>query len=366
MKTDSSVHGQADAPAGIVPSVNLAAEPGRMDFYERARGCNLAPLWRVLHGLVTDQPAPRCVPALWRYAEIRPYLMEACKLISAEEAERRVMVLENPGLPGESRITQSLFAGLQIILPGEIAPAHRHTASALRFIVEGHKAYTAVAGERTMMEPGDFVITPSMTWHDHGNEGDAPMVWLDGLDMHIVNLMCASFRDGYPGRAQPLDRPEGAAAAEAGHNLLPVDQAYASQTTPIFNYPYRRTRESLDALARFRAADPWHAHKMKYINPVNGGWAMPTMSTWMQLIPKGYSTRAYRSTDSAVFTVVEGTGTSKIGAETFSWGPHDIFVAPSWAAHEHTASSDAVVFIYSDRVVQEKLDFWREDKSAQA
>ena len=364
MKPDSSVHDEAGVLAGIVPSVNLAAEAGRMDFYARARRCNLAPLWRVLHGLVTDQPAPRCVPALWPYAEIRPYLMEACALISAEEAERRVMVLENPGLPGESRITQSLFAGLQIILPGEIAPAHRHVASALRFIIEGHKAYTAVAGERTMMEPGDFVITPSMTWHDHGNEGDAPMVWLDGLDMHIVNLMCASFREAYPGRVHPLNRPEGAAMAEAGHNLLPVDQPYGSQTSPIFNYPYRRTREALDQLARFRAADAWHAYKMKYINPVNGGCAMPTMSTWMQLIPAGFKTASYRSTDSAVFTVVEGTGSSKIGAETFDWGPHDIFVVPSWAAHAHAASSDAVIFIYSDRVVQEKLDFWREQKAA--
>ena len=366
MKSDSSVHHEAGVLAGIVPSVNLAAEPGRMDFYERARSRNLAPLWRVLHGLVTARPAPRCVPALWRYADVRPYLMEACKLISAEEAERRVMVLENPGLPGESRITQSLFAGLQIILPGEIAPAHKHVASALRFIIEGHNAYTAVAGERTMMEPGDFVITPSMTWHDHGNESGAPMVWLDGLDMHIVNLMCASFREGYPGKVHPLDRPEGAAMAEAGHNLLPVDQTYTSQTSPIFNYPYRRTREALDQLARFRAADLRHAYKMKYINPVNGGWAMPTISTWMQLIPKGFNTAPYRSTDSAVFTVVEGTGSSKIGDETFDWGPHDIFVAPSWVAHEHSASNDAVVFIYSDRVVQEKLDFWREEKEAAA
>ena len=104
---------------------------------------------------------------------------EACGLISTEEAERRVLVFENPGLPGQSRITQSLFGGLQIILPGEIAPAHRHTASALRFILEGKDAYTAVGGERTMMEPGDFVITPSMTWHDHGNVGKEPMVWLD-------------------------------------------------------------------------------------------------------------------------------------------------------------------------------------------
>jgi gentisate 1,2-dioxygenase len=318
----------------------------------------------VLHGLVTDTPAPRCVPAIWRYKDVRPYLMEACKLIGTEEAERRVMVLENPGLPGQSRITQSLFGGLQTILPGEIAPAHRHAASALRFIIEGHNAYTAVGGERTMMEPGDFVITPSMAWHDHGNESDAPMVWLDGLDMHIVNLMAASFRDGYPGKVHKLDRPEGAAMAEAGSNMLPVDQEYPTQTSPIFNYPYRKTREALDQLARFRPADAWHAYKMKYINPVTGGWAMPTISTWMQLIPKGFKTAPYRSTDSAVFTVVEGSGRSKIGDESFEWGPHDIFVAPSWMAQEHSASSDAVIFIFSDRVVQEKLDFWRELKGA--
>ena len=159
----------------------------------------------MLHGLVTAVPAPRCVPAHWRYADVRPYVMEACGLISTEEAERRVMVLENPGLPGQSRITQSLFCGLQIILPGEVAPAHRHVASALRFIIEGKDAYTAVGGERTMMQPGDFVITPSMTWHDHGNLGDAPMVWLDGLDMHIVNLFDASFREGYPGKVHPTE-----------------------------------------------------------------------------------------------------------------------------------------------------------------
>ena len=349
---------------GIVPTVDMRAEEGRLEFYDRARSQNLAPLWRVLHRLVTDTPKSRCVPAIWHYSEVRPYLLEACKLIGTKEAERRVLVLENPGLPGASRITQSLFAGLQIILPGEIAPAHRHVASALRFIVEGSNSYTAVAGERTMMEPGDFVITPSMTWHDHGNESDGPMVWLDGLDMHIVNLMDASFRDAYPDAVHPVDRPEGAAMAEAGCNLLPVDQTYRTQNSPIFNYPYRKTREALDKLARFRDPDPWHAHKMKYINPVNGGWAMPTISTWMQLIPKGFQTAPYRSTDSAVFTVAEGHGTSTIGDDTFEWGPHDIFMAPSWVPHRHSASSDAVIFIYSDRVVQEKLDFWREKKEA--
>lgn len=353
---------QAKELEGIVPTVNLAAEEGRKDFYERAKKESLAPLWRVLHGLVTATPATRCLPAIWHYKDVRPYLMEACKLIGAAEAERRVMVLENPGLPGQSRATQSLFAGLQIILPGEIAPAHRHTASALRFIVEGRNAFTAVAGERTMMEPGDFVITPSWTWHDHGNEGDGPMVWLDGLDMHVINLLGASFREDMGGKAHKLERPEGAAPAEFGNNLLPVDVTHRSQTSPIFNYPYRKSRESLDTLARMRAPDPWHAHKMKFINPVNGGWAMPTISTWMQLIPKGFKTAPYRSTDSAVYTVVEGRGRSTVGGETFDWGPHDIFVAPTWMAQTHQASEDAVLFIYSDRVIQEKLDIWRESK----
>ena len=362
MKPVENAARHAQELEGIVPTVNLAAEEGRKDFYERAKTQHLAPLWRVLHGLVTATPATRCVPAIWHYRDIRPYLMEACKLIGAAEAERRVMVLENPGLPGQSRATQSLFAGLQIILPGEIAPAHRHVASALRFIIEGKDAFTAVAGERTMMEPGDFVITPSWTWHDHGNEGKGPMVWLDGLDMHVINMLAASFREDMGGKAHRLERPEGAAPAEFGNNLLPVDVTHRSQTSPIFNYPYRKSRESLDTLARMRDPDPWHAYKMKFINPVNGGWAMPTMSTWMQLIPKGFKSAPYRSTDSSVFTVVEGHGRSGIGGESFNWGPHDIFVAPSWMAHAHEASEDAVLFLYSDRVIQEKLDIWRESK----
>jgi gentisate 1,2-dioxygenase len=362
MKPVENAAKQAQELEGIVPTVNLAAEEGRKDFYDRAKKQHLAPLWRVLHGLVTATPATRCLPAIWHYQDLRPYLMEACELIGSAEAERRVMVLENPGLPGQSRATQSLFAGLQIILPGEIAPAHRHTASALRFIIEGKDAFTAVAGERTTMQPGDFVITPSWTWHDHGNEGNGPMVWLDGLDMHVINMLAASFREDMGGRAHKLERPEGAAPAEFGNNLMPVDVTHRSQTSPIFNYPYRKSRESLDALARMRDPDPWQAHKMKFINPVNGGWAMPTLSTWIQLIPKGFKSAPYRSTDSAVFTVVEGHGRSTSGGETFNWGPHDIFVAPSWMAHTHEASDDAVLFIYSDRVIQEKLDIWRESK----
>lgn len=348
--------------SGLVTTVDREAEEGRKEFYQRAAAQELAPLWRVLHGLVAEQPKHDCKPHIWRYDEVRPFLMEACKLISAKEAERRVLVLENPGLPRQSRITQSLFGGLQIILPGEIAPPHRHVASALRFIIEGRDAYTAVGGERTTMSPGDFVITPSWTWHDHGNESDAPMVWLDGLDMHIVNLMAASFREGYEGDRHPLSRPEGSAWAEAGTNLLPIDYAPSSQTSPIFNYPYERTREALHRLSKFKEIDAWHGHKMRYINPVTGGWAMPTIATCMQLMPGGFESRSYRSTDSTVIVVVEGQGRSRIGEMEFAWKPHDIFVVPSWVPVRHIAGSEAVLFSYSDRAVQEKLDLFREAK----
>jgi gentisate 1,2-dioxygenase len=339
-----------------------ASVQGREEFYHRAGAQNLSPLWVHLSRMVTPEPVTPVVPAMWHYDEIRPYLMEACKIITTEEAERRVLMLENPGLPGQQRITHSLFGGLQIILPGEVAPAHRHAAAALRFIIEGHNAYTSVGGERTMMSPGDFVITPSMAWHDHGNLGDGPMVWLDVLDLHLVNIMDASFLDHYPERMHPVTRPDGAADAEVAYNLVPDDFEYKSKTTPIFNYPYTRTREALERLRKFRAPDPYHAFRMRYTNPVDGGWAMPTISTWMQLLPKGFTTRPYRSTDSTGFVVVEGEGKSTIGGKTYSWGPRDIFVAPSWQFHEQTASSDAVIFQFSDRVVQEKLDFWREHR----
>src|SRR5690606_23171672 len=134
-----------------------------------------------------------------------------------------VLILENPGLPGQSRITTSLYAGLQLILPGEVAPAHRHAQSALRFIIEGSKGYTAVDGERVYMSPGDFIITPSWTWHDHGHEGEGPMVWLDGLDIPLVQALDASFIEGYGHDAHPVTRPVGDTLARYGANMLPVD-----------------------------------------------------------------------------------------------------------------------------------------------
>jgi gentisate 1,2-dioxygenase len=333
----------------------------REAFYKRIDKDSLTPLWEVLGNLVPPRPATPCVPALWRYAQVRPFLMEAGELITAREAERRVLILENPGLRGASSVTHSLYAGLQIILPGEVAPSHRHTQSALRFVIEGEGAYTAVDGERTNMRPGDFIITPSWTFHDHGNPGDVPVVWLDGLDIPMVSFFDAGFAERYPEELQPVSKPEGDALARFGANLLPIEYASASRTTPVFTYPYARSREALEQLRRHGAPHPSHGIKMQYANPATGGYPMPTIGAFLQMLPAGFDGKPYRSTDGTVYCAVEGCGRSQVGEKTFEWEAHDVFVVPSWCKVSHQTAGDAVLFSFSDRPVQKALGLWRDE-----
>lgn len=341
-----------------------ATDPGdpRAAFYERLGERNLSPLWLSLAALVTRQPASGCQAAVWRYPECRALLMEAGGLVSVEEAERRVLVLENPAFPGQSRVTTSLYAGLQLVLPGERARSHRHTQSALRFVIEGAGAYTAVGGERTLMQPGDFIITPSWEWHDHGNDTTDPVIWLDGLDIPLVQALDTSFAEHLGMVEQPISRPVGDSLARFGANLLPVDHRPTGLTSPVFSYPYARTREALETLHRNGDPDPCHGHKMRFVNPLTGGFAMPTIGTFMQMLPGGFRSRPYRSTDATVVTPVEGHGRSWIGDTVIEWSPRDLFVVPSWATVRHEASSAAVLFSFSDRPVQLATGLFREER----
>jgi gentisate 1,2-dioxygenase len=341
-----------------------AIEAGRQQLYAQLRSQHMAPLWASLHTLVPREPASPCVPALWKYDSVRPLLAAAGRLITADEAVRRVLVLENPALPGQSAITQSLYAGLQLILPGEVAPSHRHVQSALRFVVEGRGAYTTVDGERTTMHPGDFIITPSWTWHDHGNEGvdglHEPVVWLDGLDIPMVRFFDAGFAENDSRKSQPVTRPEGSSLARFGANMAPVRHDHSSATSPIFSYPYARSRDALHTLLRDGPLDAWQGVKLRYINPLTGGWPMPTLATFMQLLPKGFAGQPHRSTDGAVYSVVEGCGVADIGGRAFAFGPRDTFVVPSWATLALAAAEDTVLFSFSDRPVQAALGLLRE------
>lgn len=339
----------------------------RQQLYRDMSPLNLTPLWEVLHALVPPQPRTPCAAAYWEYEQVRPFLMRAGEAITAEEAVRRVLILENPALRGQSCVTQSLYAGLQLILPGEVAPSHRHTQSALRFIVEGSGAYTAVDGERTTMRPGDFIITPSWTWHDHGNESDVPVVWLDGLDIPLIRFLDAGFAENDTARSQVVTRKEGSSFARYGHNMAPVrGTSPFGRTSPIFSYPYERSREALERLERDAPVDEWDGVKLRYVNPLTGGSPMPTMQTFMQKLPAGFAGKPWRQTDGAVYSVVEGEGEVQIegGGQMlrFAFSPRDHFVVPSWHTARFSSAQGCVLFSYSDRPVQEALGIHHEER----
>ncbi len=348
--------------ANAMSEVTPAIQAEREAFYGRADTQNLAPLWTRLRSLVPEAPTPVGVPHRWAYSDVRPYVLESAQHISAREAERRVLILENPGLKGSSQITNSLYAGLQLIMPGEVAPAHRHTQSALRFIVEGSGAFTAVDGEKTTMQPGDFVITPSWTWHHHGHEASGPMVWLDGLDIPLVAFFNSTFREDHHQAEAEITRPEGDSLWRFGSGLLPVGYTNATANSPVFNYPYERTREALYSMTKAGVPDSHAGYLMRYVNPTDGGWAMPTMATMIRLVPKSFKTAPYRSSDSTIFIVVEGEGEIDVAGQKMLLIPHDVVVVPGWMPYTFNACEDLVLFSYSDRVAQEKLGFFREQR----
>jgi gentisate 1,2-dioxygenase len=337
----------------------MAPTHARQAFYRAIDAEHLAPLWEVMGDLVPREPRTPCVPVHWSWAPLRSRLIEAAGLITAQEAERRVLVLENPGLRQRSSLTHSLYAGVQLLMPGEIAPSHRHTATAVRLIMEGECAYTTVDGERASMRPGDFVITPSWSFHDHGNPGDEPVIWLDGLDVPMVQMFDAAFSEKpTQGDAPSPLRTDDSHARHSGL-LMPADHS-AGGANPVFRYPYAATRATLAHMAQNGPAHPVHGIKLRFSHPGTGGWPTPTIGAFMQLLPASFSGRESRSTDAAVYCVVEGAGFSEIGGKRFDWSRGDIFMVPSWVPVRHCALEQSVLFSMSDRPAQQALGIWRE------
>jgi gentisate 1,2-dioxygenase len=331
--------------------------------YAEMQPRSLYPLWEVLGALVTPKPLSSAQVHRWSYTDARDYLLRAGDLISAEQAERRVLIMENPGLPGSSSVTTSLYAGLQLILPGEIAPCHRHAQSALRFVMEGEGAFTVVDGEKAVMRPFDLVLTPGWQWHDHGNTSSQPMIWLDGLDIPTVLLFDASFAEHLPASAHVETVPPGDSALRYGRNLRPMRGTAADRRPdrqPLFHYPYTEWRESLQCLTRSADPDPHFGYALEFTNPADGGAVMPTISAHVRLLPAGFTSRPRASTDGTIFVVVEGSGTTRVDDRDIPLEVRDTVVVPSWREIVLRADTDLVLFGYSDRTAQEKLGLFRE------
>jgi gentisate 1,2-dioxygenase len=343
-----------------VPSPKHNIQGARQAYYDKIEKYNMAPLWERLKGLVTPEPRSTCVPKVWKFEDVRKLMLEAGDVITAEEAERRVLVLENPGLPGKSRVTNSLFAGIQLIMPGEIADAHRHTSSAIRFVLDGEGAYTAVEGEKATMSHGDFIITANWAPHDHGNPGKTPMMWLDVLDMHIVNHFETSFAEHFDEKMQNTEHEDGDSFDRYASGVLPDGAPATLNRSPVINYPYAKMRPILERLKKSGDIDKRHGARVRYANPINGGPVLPTMGAYLALLPAGFSGEPYRSTDGTIFACAEGKGSTMVDGQTIEWGVNDVFVVPPWKQYAHKADQESVLFSISDRPAQEALGIWRE------
>jgi gentisate 1,2-dioxygenase len=333
----------------------------RSTFYEELGRKNLTALW-TRPEILTKEPETAVVPFLWPWSETRPALRHAGELVGAEEAERRVLLLSNPGLAPRPGTSQTLVAGFQLVMPGEVAITHRHTPAAMRFIVEGSGGFTTVNGERTTMEPGDFITTPNWSWHDHANETEEPNIWLDGLDVPLALAMNQIFFEEFHRDAQDVVKPIGDSLLRYGSNVLPVDDSFREMYSPLLNYKWERTREILAGLASDDGS-PYDGVRVQYVNPRTGGPALPTIGAYAQILRPGESTMTHRHTSSTIYLVKEGRGHTMVGDQRLDWQPNDVFVVPTWATHSHangSSTDDAVLLSFDDRPMLISLGWFRE------
>ncbi|MDA0222046.1 MAG: cupin domain-containing protein [Rhodobacterales bacterium] len=334
-------------------------------YYEDLAKFETAALWTVANDIEPWQPTPASDAVIWRHADLRPHILRSLDLVTPEMAGRRVVYLRNPRRKEVSAACGWLFSGIQVMRPGESAPAHNHAASALRFIMEGKGAYTVVDGHRMTLGARDFVITPNGSWHEHGIEDDGEIsMWQDGLDIPLTNALEANFYAVHPDDYQKSNLPTDASPATWGNpGMLPVKEKWDAFYSPLMKYSWDKTYEGLNNYAKFTDGDPFDGVILKYVNPQTGGHPMATMGTMMQMLRPSEHTKAHRHTGNVIYHVAKGEGYSVIGGTRFDWKEKDIFCVPPWVWHEHcnkAGNDDACLFQFNDFPVMEKLHFYKE------
>ena len=316
----------------VVGRANVEDSPALEAYYKELEARELGALWNVANEIEPWYPQPKSVPMLWKWRDVQPMVRKAAELVTAEKAARRVVMLVNPGRKEWSAAAGLLYTGVQVMNPGEFTSAHRHQASALRFVMEGKGAYTVVDGERMALGARDFVLTPNGTWHDHGvEESGTQCTWQDGLDIPLMNSLDANFYEVHPKVVQtpaPLSR-----------------ENWNKPYSPTFLYKWDESYKRLKKDSVF-----------EYRNPLSNGPVMPTMGARLELIKE---TKPKRHTGSLIYQVATGRGWSEIGGKRFDWEEKDIFCVPSWALYSHEAK-DAVLFSFNDFPAMKALGLWRE------
>lgn len=321
---------------------------------------NLSGYWRLGMEGLPPHPTTSVQPCLWKWADVHDSLLRAGEVISLEHSERRVVRLVNPGLdPRYGFASHTIQISFQYVKPGENARAHRHTPAALRFVVQGSGAYTTVNGQQCVMEPGDLILTPKLTWHDHSNESKEPILWLDGLDFPLVTALHQVMQERYPERRQPIEKN-----SEEVMEKLGASPREGAPLAEFFHYKWRDTEKSLRALMDSSAArNRFDGYLLEYRN-INGGPTMTTIQCAVQLLPGAHETDSHRHTSTVIYHVFRGSGSTEIAERRFDWEQGDSFVVPLWHAHRHmnrSTSDEAVLFSMSDAPMLKALDLYREE-----
>jgi len=331
------------------------------DYHQTLDDENINPLW-LSH--MAPGVRPKLQPYVWRWEKMRELAYQAGELESLKgKGFRRALRMRNPGLKdSEAGATRTMTSAIQIVWPGEIAEAHRHTAAAIRFVIEGRGAFTVQDGERFLMEAGDLTLTPSWVWHDHNNPEDKPVIWLDCLDAPMVGFFDSMFQEPFPQDVQPVTKPVGYTNAAIGNGLMRANlKDVVGGTLPI-TYKWN---ESYGALLGFGEKDRFDGVIMEYANPITGGHSMPTLALKLQRLEPGAHTDAHRHTSSVVYHAAKGSGYTIIDGKRLDWSKGDTFVLPTWAFHEHGCNSnddDAVLFSMSDLPIIEAMGLYREEE----
>ncbi|MDB5526982.1 MAG: cupin protein [Devosia sp.] len=350
----------------VAGRANVQDTPELLAYYDQLEALDAGALWTVANKIEPWQPKSASVPVLWRYRDLREHVLRSTQLVTPEKAGRRVVYLSNPGRRDVSAAVGWLYSGLQVMNPGEVASAHAHSASALRFIMEGKGAYTIVDGHKMTLGANDFVLTPNGTWHEHGVSADGtPCLWQDGLDIPLVNALEANFYAVHEDKHQAVGFPVDDATATWGNpGLRPSGDSWRHPYSPLLKYEWGPTYEALQRYAKVTEGSPFDAILLNYVNPLTGGPVMQTIGASMQLLRPGEHTKAHRHTGSVIYQAAKGKGYTIINGQRFDWQERDIFCVPSWAWHEHGNASDredACLFAFSDLPVMNSLGLYREE-----
>jgi len=308
-------------------------------------------------------PRPRGEPYIWKWDMVHAKLLEACDALPESFTARRSLLFDNPGLEHHGT-THTLLMGIQMIKPGEVAWAHRHTMSAIRFVIQGDgKVHTTVDGEVCPMEDYDLILTPQWTWHDHHNPTDNPTIWLDALDVPLVLGLNVPFYEPYPGdRVQAVKEDQSEYLQIRAGAVRPVWEKGKRENFPM-RYRWKDTEAKLRSFGKM-AGSPYDGVALEFVNPVTAGPALATLGCWIQMLRPGEHTKRHRHTSSAVYFVVRGEGRTVVGEKVLEWSKHDSFVIPNWAWHEHlnrSKSAEAILFSVNDIPVMNAFGLYREE-----